>query len=612
MQTFYTVRPGDTLSSIAKRWEVPIASLVAANRIASPDVIYPGQQLSVPSGVAKVRVKAGDSVYSLAQAYGVPTSVVIGANRLHPPYTIYVDQQLAIPPGVPYYTVQPGDTLYGLAGRYHVSTDGARRPELIREANRLPSDRIVVGMRLVIPYAPPGGFGQIAYISDREGTFDLWLYDPTSGRSAAIGGGRADRHSVPYWSPDGRHIAYVGKQGVLFVVDVQQGVVRQIDQIEPYTGMSWSSDGTRLAYVKGDAIAIYDVDSFAHRSIPVPGIKSALWFPSADDRLLYAASEPTGNDAFYEIRADGTARRPLPVSAAGPKNEVSLSPDGAYAAFTSPGASISIVYVANLATGGVYALTGGPMAKNYDPSWSPDGSAIVYSSNEYDDRKGYYSTVRIERPTGGAQRIVAASDCFATPVSWSPDGRAIAYLSGCGARGLASELWVVRLDFPAPVLAAGGAAAGEGIAITSARWSPKPMPPGPVAVYRNESYKVSFSYPAAWRQTSDTRYEGADGFFEISAVASELPFEALCREIANHPLQPFGSAPRIVPGRVQGEEACYIFASDDQSPELRRQSALLATYPEPVVIGEVVYPYFILWADREHLVSIASSLTFLK
>jgi len=612
MQTFYTVRPGDTLSSIAKRWEVPVASLVAANRLANPDRIEPGQQLSVPPGVASVRVRPGDSVYSLAQAYGVPTSVVIGANRLHPPYTIYVDQRLTIPPGVPYYTVQPGDTLYALAERFNVSTGGAARPDLLREANRLPSDRIVAGMRLVVPFAPPGGGGRIAYVSDRGGTFDVWTYDPANGATRAVGGGRAEPHTVPYWSPDGRRIAFVGKQGVVFVVDSTGAAgARQIDQVEPYTALAWSPDGARLAYVKNGRIAVYDVDTFAPGAIEAPGAKTVSWFPNADDRLFYTAAERTGDDAFYAIRIDGAERIRLPVGAVGPKNDATLSPDGAFALYTSPGASISMVYVANLATGDVYRLTGGPMAKNYDPRWSPDGGRIAYSSNEYDDRKGYYSTIRIERPQGGAQRVVAVSDCYATPVSWSPDGRSLLYLSGCGTGGYASELWVVDLEAPAPALAVGGAASGGPAAITAARWSPGPIASEPLAVYSNATYKVRFSYPASWKPVGETRYEGADGFFEASAVSSELSFEALCREVANHPLQPFGSAPRIVHGRVQGREACYIYPSADQSAELRTQSALVVEYPEPAVVNGVAYPYFILWADEAHLASIASSLTFL-
>jgi LysM repeat protein len=43
----YTVRPGDTLSSIASRYSVSTATLAARNDIADADRIVPGQRLSL-------------------------------------------------------------------------------------------------------------------------------------------------------------------------------------------------------------------------------------------------------------------------------------------------------------------------------------------------------------------------------------------------------------------------------------------------------------------------------------------------------------------------------------------------------------------------------------
>ena len=43
----YTVRRGDTLWAIARRYHTTVAALVAANNIANPNLIYPGQQLLI-------------------------------------------------------------------------------------------------------------------------------------------------------------------------------------------------------------------------------------------------------------------------------------------------------------------------------------------------------------------------------------------------------------------------------------------------------------------------------------------------------------------------------------------------------------------------------------
>ncbi|AHV99154.1 LysM peptidoglycan-binding domain-containing protein [Paenibacillus sabinae] len=605
MQTFYTVRPGESVSAIAKRWEIPVAALIAANNLPSPDFITPGQQLSVPSGVTTVQVKPGDSVYSLSLSYGVPMAAIIEANRLSPPYTIYIDQILIIPPGVPYYVVQPGDSLYGLAGRYNVTTGGIRRPDLIRQANRLPSDLIIAGMHLIIPYAPPGGAGRLAFVSNAGGAYDLWLYDPRSGRTTAVGGQQADAHSVPYWSPDNRRIAFIGKQGVLFILDVLQGTLTQIDQLEPYTTLSWSPDSAQIAYTKQNRIVLYELAAFFGRTLPVTGAKHVQWFPSGD-KLLFAAPDNTGTDQLYEIRVNGTGQRQITNDTFSPKNEVELSPSGSHALFTSPGASISIIYVAEINTGNLSELTGGPLAKNYYPAWAPNSAAIAYSATDFAERKGYFSTIRTERPQGRGQQIPAVSDCFATPVTWSPDSEAIAYLSGCEGSGLSSEIWIVDIRHPAPIRVVSGTGA-----ITSVQWSSAAVPADNYAQFRSDVYRVSFPYPAAWRAVSETRYEGADGFFQISALASDLSFDELCRSEAYHPLMPYGSSPRIVPGRVQGQEACYIFPSQDQAPELRQQSAFIAVYPQPVVINGSTYPYFILWADQAHLQAMVNGLRFL-
>jgi TolB protein len=156
MQLFYTVRPGDNLYQIAKRWELPLDTLIAANNIGPPYTIYVGQQLSVPPGVDVIRVKQGDSVYKIAQLFGIQPAIIIEANQLQPPYQIQVGQLLKVPPGTPYYVVQPGDTLFQIARRFNVITGEQNNYELIRQINQLPTNNLSPGMKLIIPYALRG------------------------------------------------------------------------------------------------------------------------------------------------------------------------------------------------------------------------------------------------------------------------------------------------------------------------------------------------------------------------------------------------------------------------------------------------------------------------
>ncbi|MCR2806666.1 hypothetical protein NQZ67_22540 [Paenibacillus sp. SCIV0701] len=443
--------------------------------------------------------------------------------------------------------------------------------------------------------------GWIAFTSDRGGTFDIWLLRPRGGPPARLTQGLGADYSVPYWSPDGRSIAFIGVNHVVHVLDLISRSVARIDQIEPYTLLSWSPDGRSLAYVKNGRIVVYDTLSHNSNSIAEPGASDVQWFPSGTE-LLFAASDASGNGQLFRIRADGSNRRQLPKNTDGPIHDLRLSPDGTLALYTFPGASISIIATVNLATGVVYTLPGGPLAKNYYPAWSPDSRSIAYSATAFKEPL-YYSLIQTDSRTGQNQRTLAASGCFATPVSWSPDSGSIAY-TGCASGDQATQLWIVdfRQQQAVNVLSGGR--------ITALQWSPR-IRRTPESIYTNSVYRVSFPYPSAWRQVSEDRYEGIDGFFQVSAISSDDRLAEVCHAEAFHPLMPYGSSPQVSMATIRGQEACLILPSADQPAEMNNQAALIARYPQPIRIGESFYNYFILWADAGHIRSLSSRLSFL-
>ncbi|MDF2653320.1 MAG: hypothetical protein K0Q73_9125 [Paenibacillus sp.] len=169
----------------------------------------------------------------------------------------------------------------------------------------------------------------------------------------------------------------------------------------------------------------------------------------------------------------------------------------------------------------------------------------------------------------------------------------------------ASEIWVVDLrnQFSFKIV--------EGGRITALQWSPPIIEvPSRYKIYTNPVYHVSFPYPADWRKVTDERYEGADGFFQISAISSEDRIDEVCRSEAFHPLRPYGTRPRIVMSRILNQDACLIFPSEDQPAEMNNQAALIVKYARSVQIGGTVYQYFILWADRKHIIAMARGVSF--
>jgi TolB protein len=602
MQRFYTVRPGDTLNKIAERWAVPLESLIAANNLASPNTIFVGQQLSVPPGVDVIRVNPGDTVYKISQNFGVPPAVIIQANGLRPPYVIHVGQLLKVPAGVPYYVVQPGDTLFQIARRFNVVTGGQNNFELLKKVNNLASDVISPGMQLVIPYAPPGTNGLIAYTSNRTGSYDLWIYNPSNGLSQQITTELGESYSTPFWSPDSTKIAFVGKNGILNVMNLAENSIAQIDQFTDGLGvfLHWSPDSQKLVYTRTNGLVLYNVQTHQAEMINQAGATDAQWFPSGTE-LLFQAPDPGGISQLFRIKTDGTGKVQLTRNTDGLLNTVRLSPDGTFALYTTPGVSISIIYSVNLLNGNVFEVKGGPLAKNYFPTWSPDSSTIAYSATAFENN---FSLIRTTGRQGMNDRTRAISDCFATPVTWSPDGRKIAYLSGCNTQGSSSQIWMIDVTHPVPIRLV-----GEG-SITALQWSPLPVS-SLKKTYSNTTYKVQFQYPAHWQRVNDERYEGEDGFFQISAISSDQSIEAVCQNEAHHQLNPYGTQPRIQHTRIQNQPACFIYPSQDQPAEMRNQAAVIVQYPKPVVIEGTEYNFFILWADQGNIDEIRSTLRLL-
>lgn len=137
----------------------------------------------------------------------------------------------------------------------------------------------------------------------------------------------------------------------------------------------------------------------------------------------------------------------------------------------------------------------------------------------------------------------------------------------------------------------------------------------PNKIYTNELYNISLHYPQDWVKIPgyEERYGANEYFMQISAISGgSLSLDQVASMEAFHELQPYGSHSFILSLKVQGQPAKLIYPSPDQPKEMLKQAALIVKYPYPIKIGGVDYDYFILWADRFHIRSIAESIQFLK
>jgi len=92
----YTVRRGDTLYSIGRRFGVNWQDIATSNSIAAPYLIKAGATLTIP-GIRSYTVKAGDGLMAIGRALGVDWRAIARQNGLAAPYRIQVGQVLIIP-----------------------------------------------------------------------------------------------------------------------------------------------------------------------------------------------------------------------------------------------------------------------------------------------------------------------------------------------------------------------------------------------------------------------------------------------------------------------------------------------------------------------------------
>ncbi len=118
----YTVKAGDTLSAIAKRFNTTVAKLVAANGIKNANVIHVGQKLNVSSfnpapvppapkpppaaptpapAAATYKVRAGDTLGAIAKKHGTTVAKLVQLNGIKNANVIHVGQVIKLPGAAP-------------------------------------------------------------------------------------------------------------------------------------------------------------------------------------------------------------------------------------------------------------------------------------------------------------------------------------------------------------------------------------------------------------------------------------------------------------------------------------------------------------------------------
>ena len=166
-QTAYSIQAQDTLYSIATRFGVSVQSILDANPGLNPNNLRIGEILCIPAAPPPTcptnsfsyTIRAGDTIFSLAQRYNVTPQSILDLNPSVDPNSLRVGQIICIPGAAPpptcpansfSYTIRAGDTLFSLAQRYNVT------PQSILDLNPgVDPNSLRVGQIICIPGAAP-------------------------------------------------------------------------------------------------------------------------------------------------------------------------------------------------------------------------------------------------------------------------------------------------------------------------------------------------------------------------------------------------------------------------------------------------------------------------
>ena len=205
---------------------------------------------------------------------------------------------------------------------------------------------------------------------------------------------------------------------------------------------SISPDGAQLAFSRGgpDSIWVRNLATGEERQIvALPGVRSPAWSPDGSRiAILKGKQDPV-------LRIDPATRRPrwmledhfavaVVDVASGSIQDIPSETFSAYPSWSPDGSRLVFdgntgLYIVEATGAGVPRRVPGTSSQSTTPAWSPDGSLIAFAL-----RRADHYDIAVIRPEGGGVRLLTESPTLTrasnnVAPAWSPDGRHIVFLS---------------------------------------------------------------------------------------------------------------------------------------------------------------------------------------
>ncbi len=293
--------------------------------------------------------------------------------------------------------------------------------------------------------ASPRAPGTIAFSANNQ------IYTVRDGRTSQLTHDRTGVVGIS-WSPDGSRLLAWRYRRVpsISIVNADGSIGPQVARNVGSDPPRWSPNGRSVAYegfdnYRSHAIYVARADGSSTRRVANDAATadrggSVTWSPDGT-RLAYVG-KTNGHYAILVVRVNGASTAPVPIlrlePGASPVRNLAWSPDGSTIAFESFG-----IALINADGTGLRKL---PVpAEAYGPVWSPDGSKLALAGRNLNyviDADG----TGLERLPGRVCKHTWPG--FAQHLSWSPDGSMIAYSGGTGPADCTptSGIYVEKLD----------------------------------------------------------------------------------------------------------------------------------------------------------------------